>query len=132
MNKSNTQLLRNPKMCSSTIHGISFGDPNSTTFSFATLDTWAEQHLTTVLTAQSQSNFTTAFDDFISNDVSITYNGVEISRDDYRQQLLDGISPESLAVMDILNIVKAAEFSQKTSQVSLTVKVMPSSLTSRE
>ena len=109
-------------MCSSTIHGISFGDPNSTTFSFASLDTWAEQHLTTILTAQSQSNFTTAFDDFISNDVSITYNGVGITREDYRQQLLGGISPESLAVMDILNVVKAAEFSQKTSQVSLTVQ----------
>ena len=119
-------------MCSSTIHGISFGDPNSTTFSFAALDTWAQQHLTTVLTAQSKSNFTTAFDDFISNDVSITYNGVEISREDYRQQLLGAISPESLAVMDILNIVKAAEFSQKTSQVSLTVKVMLSALTNRK
>ena len=109
-------------MCSSSFRRLSLRDPNSTTFSFPPLNTWAEQHLTTVLTAQSQSNFTTAFDDFISNDVSITYNGVGISREDYQQQLLDGISPENLAVMDILNIVKAAEFSQKTSQVSLTVQ----------
>ena len=73
--------------------------------------------MTAVLTAQSQLNFTTAFDEFIAKNVSVTFNGVNITRNEYEQQLLGDAPPESLAVIDILNIVQAAEFNQGASQV---------------
>ena len=106
-------------MCSSSFRRLSLRDPNSTTFSFPPLNTWAEQHLTAVLTAQSQPNFTTAFNDCFAKNVSVTFNGVKITHDGYEQQLLGDVSPESLAVVDILSIVQAAEFGQGASEVRL-------------
>ena len=75
--------------------------------------------MTAVLAAQSQPNFTTAFNDFFAKNVSVTFNGVKITRNEYEQQLLGDVSPESLAVIDILNTVQAAEFGQGASEVRL-------------
>ena len=51
------------------------------------LDTWAKQHLTSLITAKSAQDFDEAFDNFIGKNVKVTFNGSPLSRDQYKKQL---------------------------------------------
>jgi len=53
-----------------------------------TLTAWAEGHLSSILEATTSTEFDDAFDAFLSKHVSITVNGQQLSRDQYKQQLL--------------------------------------------
>ena len=86
-------------MCSGS-HRFSLRDPSATTF--PSLDTWAEQPLAALYNSSS-TNFTTAFDNFISKDVEVTFNGESVSRANYEQQLEGEIPAERLAIVSILN-----------------------------
>lgn len=105
-------------MCSGS-HRFTLRDLNATTFNFPPLHTWAEQQLSAVVTAHSQVNFSTAFDDFISKDVSVTFNGVALSRVEYEQKLQGEITSEGAAIIDILDFVQAAEPSNNLTQVGV-------------
>lgn len=105
-------------MCSGS-HRFTLRDLNATTFGFPPLDTWAEQHLSAIVTAHSQANFSTAFDGFISKNVSVMFNGVALSRVEYEQQLQGEITSEGAAIIDIVNLVQAAELSKNSTQVSV-------------
>ncbi|KII89973.1 hypothetical protein PLICRDRAFT_108160 [Plicaturopsis crispa FD-325 SS-3] len=48
---------------------------------------WAQERLSAVLKATTQSAFDEAFDNFLSKHVNITVNGVHLSRDQYKKQL---------------------------------------------
>ncbi|KAJ7062295.1 hypothetical protein C8F01DRAFT_127712, partial [Mycena amicta] len=61
------------------------------------LKTWAQQHLTAVLKATTQSAFNTAFDAFIAKDASITVNGKHVTRDAYKRTL-EGFEDRSVDV----------------------------------
>ena len=52
-----------------------------------TLGSWAQQHLTEVYTATTQSAFVSAFDAFVAPRAAITVNGAAESRDAYQQLL---------------------------------------------
>ena len=52
------------------------------------LTDWTEQHVTAIYTATTDSDFESAFDAFLSQDVTITSNGQSLTRDQYKQKLL--------------------------------------------
>ena len=102
------------KMCSGS-HRFSLRDPSATTF--PSLDTWAEQHLAALYNSSS-TNFTTAFDNFISKDVEVTFNGESVSRANYEQQLQGEIPAEHLAIFSVLNKVLGSGNLTNSTQVS--------------
>jgi hypothetical protein len=53
------------------------------------LKTWAEQHLSSIIKATTQTAFNSAFDAFLSKSANITVNGKHVSRDAY-MKLLQG------------------------------------------
>ncbi|KAG1753362.1 hypothetical protein EDB19DRAFT_825169 [Suillus lakei] len=53
-----------------------------------TLTAWTSSHLTAILTATTQANFTAAFDALFARNVNVIYNGKQLSRDQYQAQLL--------------------------------------------
>lgn len=114
-------------MCSGS-HRFTVRDLNATSFGFPPLDTWAEQHLSAIVTADSQANFSTAFDGFISKNVSVTFNGVALSRVEYEQQLQGEITSEGAAIIDIVNFVQAAELSKNSTSVLIELSMVLSSI----
>lgn len=52
------------------------------------LTNWAEQHLQSIWNATSQSDFDSAFNNFVAENATITVNGNHVSRDQYKQRLL--------------------------------------------
>lgn len=52
-----------------------------------TLTSWVEDRLTTLLKASSQSDFTTAFDNFFAHDAAFTVNGASLSRAEYAKRM---------------------------------------------
>lgn len=52
------------------------------------LTDWAEGHLSAILKATTEAEFDNAFDAFISTRAHITVNGKNISREQYKQQLI--------------------------------------------
>ncbi|KAJ6542800.1 hypothetical protein B0H19DRAFT_1171954 [Mycena capillaripes] len=51
------------------------------------LKTWAEQHLSSIIKATTETAFDSAFEAFLSKHVTITVNGKNVSRDEYKKQL---------------------------------------------
>ncbi|KAJ7079639.1 hypothetical protein B0H15DRAFT_501276 [Mycena belliarum] len=51
------------------------------------LKTWAEQHLSSIIKATTQTAFDAAFDAFLSKHATVTVNGKHLSRDAYKKQL---------------------------------------------
>ncbi|OCH84339.1 hypothetical protein OBBRIDRAFT_741754 [Obba rivulosa] len=51
------------------------------------LTNWAEQHVQAIFNATSQSDFDSAFDNFLARDAKVTVNGKHISRDQYKTRL---------------------------------------------
>lgn len=83
------------------------------------LMSWAELHLTAITSAQTHSNFSSAFDNFISQDVSILLNGAPLTRAQYEIELLGTVNPEEAAVFDIQNIVSVAHQNTNISNSSV-------------
>ncbi|KZP07682.1 hypothetical protein FIBSPDRAFT_762579 [Athelia psychrophila] len=53
------------------------------------LTTWAEGHLTAILTATTEANFDAAFDAFVVKEPThISVNGQQVSREEYKQKTL--------------------------------------------
>ncbi|KAJ7145736.1 hypothetical protein C8R44DRAFT_755771 [Mycena epipterygia] len=48
---------------------------------------WAEQHLSSIIKATTQTAFEAAFDGFLSKSATVTVNGKHVSRDEYKKQL---------------------------------------------
>ncbi|KAJ7145724.1 hypothetical protein C8R44DRAFT_755751 [Mycena epipterygia] len=48
---------------------------------------WAEQHLSSIIKATTQTAFDAAFDGFLSKSATVTVNGKHVSRDEYKKQL---------------------------------------------
>ena len=82
------------------------------------LPTWAEQHLTALIQAKTQDDFNTAFDNFISNNVEVTFNGAPLTRDQYKQQLQSERFLERSASIAIKNVVSAPKLNTQASAVS--------------
>ncbi|KAJ7157874.1 hypothetical protein C8R43DRAFT_882763 [Mycena crocata] len=59
----------------------------STNIVLPPLRAWAEQHLSSIIKATTQTTFNAAFDSFLSKHATITVNGKNVSRDDYKKQL---------------------------------------------
>ncbi|KZT05063.1 uncharacterized protein LAESUDRAFT_715119 [Laetiporus sulphureus 93-53] len=53
------------------------------------LSAWAEDSISAIYKASSQSAFDSAFDEFLHKDAQITFNGKQLTRDQYREQLLE-------------------------------------------
>ncbi|KAG2362547.1 hypothetical protein BDR07DRAFT_1609369 [Suillus spraguei] len=53
-----------------------------------TLTAFTSSRLTAILTAKTATDFNTAFDALFASNVNVIYNGKQISRDQYRAQLL--------------------------------------------
>jgi hypothetical protein len=51
------------------------------------LRNWAEQHLSSIIKATTQTAFDSAFEAFLSKHATITVNGKNVSRDEYKKQL---------------------------------------------
>ncbi|OCH92814.1 hypothetical protein OBBRIDRAFT_402393 [Obba rivulosa] len=51
------------------------------------LTNWAEQHVQAIFNATTQSDFDSAFDNFLAQNAKITVNGKHISRDQYKTRL---------------------------------------------
>jgi hypothetical protein len=51
------------------------------------LRSWAEQHLSSIIKATTQTAFDSAFEAFLSKHATITVNGKNVSRDEYKKQL---------------------------------------------
>lgn len=49
---------------------------------------WTKDRITAIYSATTDSDFETAFDDFLSHEVTITSNGQRFTRDEYKQKLL--------------------------------------------
>ncbi|KAL5498086.1 hypothetical protein ACEPAH_2216 [Sanghuangporus vaninii] len=71
------------------------------------LKTWAEQHLTGLITAKSADDFSRAFDNFFAKDVKIIFNGESQTRDQYKQTLQSERFDEQGAVVKVLNSLQA-------------------------
>ncbi|KZP25187.1 hypothetical protein FIBSPDRAFT_668703, partial [Athelia psychrophila] len=53
------------------------------------LTTWAEGHLTAILTATTEDNFDAAFDAFVVKEPThVSVNGQQVSREEYKQKML--------------------------------------------
>ncbi|KAH7928092.1 hypothetical protein BV22DRAFT_228837 [Leucogyrophana mollusca] len=61
----------------------------STDIVLPTLTAFTESHLTTLLEATTTADFDAAFDAFFATPVNITVNGKHLSREQYKQQLLE-------------------------------------------
>lgn len=82
------------------------------------LNAWAKQRLTALITATTQANFDSAFDNFIAKDIkNTTFNGVSLSRDEYKQQLQGERILERTATISVTNEVQAPQLNTQASQV---------------
>ncbi|KAJ6606160.1 hypothetical protein DFH09DRAFT_1017103 [Mycena vulgaris] len=59
----------------------------STNIVLPSLRIWAEQHLSSILKATTQTAFNAAFDGFLSKHATVTVNGKHVSRDEYKKLL---------------------------------------------
>ena len=90
----------------------------STAIVLPPLNTWAKQHLTSLITATTQADFDSAFDNFIAKDVkSITFNGTSLTRDQYKKQLQGERFLERSATVNVLNEIQAPKLNAQLSQV---------------
>lgn len=77
-------------MCSGS-HEVIIPGSNDTSAFLPNLTYWAEQHITNIFQAAPLSAaFNSTFDAFIAQNVSITLNGVNTTREDYKQQFAGG------------------------------------------
>lgn len=53
-----------------------------------TLTAFTTSRLTAILTAKTQADFTAAFDALFARNLSVVYNGKQLSREQYQAQLL--------------------------------------------
>jgi hypothetical protein len=69
-------------------------------FVLPSLTDWAEGHLSAILTSTTEADFDNAFDAFLSTNAHISVNGKQLSRDQYKQQLLgeSAVNKESASV----------------------------------
>lgn len=77
----------------------------STDIVLPSLTQWTEDHITAVLQATSQSDFTGALDAFLSKDAEITVNGVCISRADFAKQIQSEQFDEATAIVTFAGTV---------------------------
>ena len=70
-----------------------------------TLDSWVQQHITTVYSAKTADDFNTAFDAFISQNVIIKVNGKPMSRDQYKTLIMGEIKNDDGADISFNGIV---------------------------
>ena len=70
-----------------------------------TLDSWVQQHITTVYSAKTADDFNTAFDAFISQNVIIKVNGKPMSRDKYKTLIMGEIKNDDGADISFNGIV---------------------------
>ncbi|OCB87938.1 hypothetical protein A7U60_g4895 [Sanghuangporus baumii] len=71
------------------------------------LSDWAKQNLTELITAASNDDFNTAFDQFISKHVKkIVFNDRELTRTEYKQRLLKERHNFVGATINIRNVVE--------------------------
>lgn len=77
-------------MCSGS-HEVIIPGLNDTSVFLPNLTYWAEQHITNIFQAAPLSAaFNATFDEFIGQNASITVNGVNTTREDYKQQFTGG------------------------------------------
>ncbi|TFK79648.1 hypothetical protein K466DRAFT_505223, partial [Polyporus arcularius HHB13444] len=60
---------------------------------------WVQQHITAVYGAKTADDFATAFDAFISQDVTIKVNGKSMSRDQYKTLVMGEIKNDDGATV---------------------------------
>ena len=70
-----------------------------------TLDSWVQQHVTTVYSAKTADDFDTAFDAFISQNVIIKVNGKPMSREQYKTLIMGEIKNDDGADISFNGIV---------------------------
>ena len=70
-----------------------------------TLDSWVQQHITTVYSAKTVDDFNTAFDAFMSQNVIIKVNGKPMSRDQYKTLIMGEIKNDDGADISFNGIV---------------------------
>lgn len=83
------------------------------------LDIWAKERLISLIQAKTQTDFDAAFDSFIAHDAGIIFNGVKISRDEYKKQLQGERVLEASATVDITEIVVAPVFKSETTDTQV-------------
>ncbi|KAJ6479022.1 hypothetical protein C8R45DRAFT_832855, partial [Mycena sanguinolenta] len=71
------------------------------------LNDWAQQHLSAILKATTQTEFDSAFDAFVSKNATITVNGKKVSRDEYQKQLQGEGFDEAGATVQFSGAVEA-------------------------
>jgi hypothetical protein len=81
------------------------------------LPDWVKQHLQLVYQAKTEKDFDTAFDAFISQHATITVNGEELSRSQYKKQLWNEQTSKVSATVDIKDIVAVPKRSNGEVQV---------------
>ena len=74
-----------------------------------TLDSWVQQHITTVYSAKTADDFNTAFDAFISQNVVIKVNGKPMSRDQYKKLVMGEITGDFSADISFNGIVSVPD-----------------------
>ncbi|KAJ7128374.1 hypothetical protein C8R44DRAFT_700938 [Mycena epipterygia] len=70
------------------------------------LKTWAQQHMSAIIKATTQTAFDAAFDGFLSKHATTTVNGKHISRDEYKEQLQGLRFDESGATVVFSNAIE--------------------------
>ncbi|KAI0705978.1 hypothetical protein C8T65DRAFT_696295 [Cerioporus squamosus] len=64
-----------------------------------TLDSWVQQHITSLYSAKTSDDFNSAFDAFISQNVTIKVNGKPMSRDQYKALIMGEIKNDDGATV---------------------------------
>ncbi|KAI5120010.1 hypothetical protein M0805_008471 [Coniferiporia weirii] len=84
------------------------------------LKTWTEQRLTVLFTAKTQADFDRAFDDFVTENIEVTFNGAYLTREEYKRRLQGRRLFEHAATIEFPNIVmvQAAEPHEKPTENS--------------
>ncbi|OBZ77565.1 hypothetical protein A0H81_02238 [Grifola frondosa] len=78
----------------------------STNIVLPSLTDWTEQRVTALLTTTTEADFNTAFDAFLSKNVTITVNGQDLTRDQYKQQLRQEKFDEAFAQVQFSGAVE--------------------------
>ncbi|TFK37548.1 hypothetical protein BDQ12DRAFT_666833 [Crucibulum laeve] len=68
-----------------------------------TLTSWIEAHLNELASATDEATFDKAFDDMFSKNITITFNGSNLTRDQYKQSLLEfGFATRGSSTVDFI------------------------------
>ena len=97
------------------IAGLVVATAPSVDFALPPIKVWVEERLQALIGAPNKDQFETAFNAFVADKVKIEFNGVELSREQYKKQVMDERVLERSATVKELNSIDTPVLNQKDS-----------------